>query len=158
MIVWRPAGAYWIPYNYQHVSSQGMDASLKFDLRNGIFKYHSSLNVTLSASKTDTYAGVEQGRMLYSPRIISSWENRFSAVVFDLSFGHHFTADRFYDKDSLLEPYQTVGARAGVKLSVWKGKLGMHISVNNLTNTTYELIRLYPMPGRYWSVKMSYEF
>ncbi len=158
MIVWRPAGAYWTAYNYQHVTSHGMDASLKFDLESGIFKYHSSLNVTLNHSKIDTYTGVEQEKMLYSPRIITSWENRFSAGVFDFTLWHHFTADRFYDEDSLLDPYQTVDARAGVKMPVWKGKLGIHITVNNLTNTTYELIRLYPMPGRYWSVKMNYEF
>lgn len=158
MIIWRPAGAYWIPYNYQHVSSQGTDANLKLDFESGIFKYHSSLNLTLNHSKIDTYTGAEQEKMLYSPRIISSWENCFSAGVFDLTVWHHFTADRFYDEDSLLEPYQTVDARAGVKLPVWKGKLGIHITVNNLTNITYEIIRLYPMPGRYWSVKMSYEF
>lgn len=158
MIVWQPAGAYWMAYNYQHVSSQGMDASLKFDFGSGIFKYHSSLNLTLNHSKIDTYTGAEQEKMLYSPRIISSWENRVSAGVFDFNVWHHFTADRFYDEDSLLDPYQTIDARAGVKMPVWKGKLGIHITVNNLTNTTYELIRLYPMPGRYWSVKMSYEF
>jgi vitamin B12 transporter len=158
MIVWQPAGAYWMAYNYQHVRSQGIDASLKFDWESGIIKYHSALNVTLNHSKINTYKGQEQEKMLYSPRIISSWENRFSAGVFDFTVWHHFTADRFYDDDSLLEPYQTVDTRVGVKLPVWKGKLGIHITVNNLTNTTYELIRLYPMPGRYWSVKMSYEF
>jgi len=158
MIIWRPSGAYWMAFNYQHVRSRGIDASLKFDWESGTIKYHSALNVTLNHSKINTYAGPEQEKMLYSPRIISSWENRFSAGVFDFTFWHHFTADRFYDDDSLLEPYQTVDTRAGVKLPVWKGKLGIHITVNNLTNTTYELIRLYPMPGRYWSVKMSYEF
>ena len=158
MIVWRPAGAYWMAFNYQHVRSQGIDARLIFDFESGKFKYHSSLMVTLNHSKTDTYTGAEQEKMLYSPRIITSWENRFSAGIFDFTVWHHFTADRFYDDDSLLEPYQTVDARAGVKIPVWKGKLGVHITFNNLTNITYELIRLYPMPGRYWSVKMGYEF
>lgn len=158
MIVWRPAGAYWMAFNYQHVSSKGMDASLKFDFETGILKCHSSLNLALNHSKIDTYTGSEREKMLYSPRIISSWENSFYAGVFDLTVWHHFTSDRFYDENSLLEPYQTVDVRAGVKIPVWKGKLGIHLNVNNLTNTTYELIRLYPMPGRYWSVKMSYEF
>lgn len=158
MIVWRPASAYWTAYNYQRVRSAGMDGNLLFDLERGQLKYHSSLMVTLNHSKIKTYTGEEHEKMLYSPRIIISWENRFSSGIVDFAVWHHFTADRFYDKDSLLKPYQTVDVQTGVNIPVGKGKLGVHITFNNLTNTIYELVRLYPMPGRYWSVKMNYKF
>jgi outer membrane cobalamin receptor len=158
MIVWHPAGAYWLADNYQHVRSTGMDANFLFDVERERWKYHASFMVTLNRSVIKTYSGEEQKIMLYSPRIITSWENHFSTGIFDFTVWHHFTADRFYDENALLDPYQIFNVQTGVKVPIWKGKLGMYITVSNLTNTAYELIRLYPMPGRYWSVKMSYAF
>lgn len=158
MIVWLPSGAYWMAKNYHRVSTAGMDANILFDLQHKRLKYHSSLMVTLNRSVIKNDSDAAQEKMLYSPRVITSWENRFSRGIFDFTFWHHFTADRFYGDNSLLAPYQIFNIRTGVKIPVWKGKLGMHFTVNNLTNTTYELVRLYPMPGRYWSVKMSYTF
>ncbi len=158
MIVWLPSGAYWMAKNYYGVRTAGMDANLLFDLQHKRLKYHSSFMVTLKHSVIKTDSGEVQEKMLYSPRVISSWENRFSRGIFDFSLWHHFTADRFYGENSLLAPYQIFNIRAGAIIPVSKGKLGIHFTVNNLTNTTYELIRLYPMPGRNWSVKMSYTF
>lgn len=158
MIVWRPDGAYWTALNYQCVRSGGMDGNLLFDLTSGRFKYHSSLMVMLNRSAIKTKTSEEHEKMLYSPGIISSWRNQFSAGIIDLAINHHFTADRFYEENALLEPYQTIDMLAGIRIPAGKGKLGIHVSVNNLTNKTYELIRLYPMPGRYWSVKINYTY
>lgn len=158
MIVWRPAGAYWEADNYQSVRSAGMDGSLTFSLREGRFNYHSSAEVMLNRADINTNTTGESERMLYSPRIITSWENRFSEGIFDFSVNHHFTADRFYDDNSLLKPYHTIDVQTGIKVPVNKLTMALHIAVNNLTNSTYELIRLYPMPGRYWSIKAGCSF
>lgn len=158
MIVWRPAGEYWTAKNYQNVRAAGMDASLVLNMQQERLKYHSSLKLTLNRSVIKNPIGDDEEKMLYSPRVITSWENRFSVSIIDFTVWHHFTADRFYDDNSLLAPYQTLDIQTGVKVPLGKGILGMHITANNITNTTYELIRLYPMPGRYWSVKMSYTF
>jgi outer membrane cobalamin receptor len=157
MIVWRPDGAYWTAKNYQRVRSGGMDGNLLFDLIRGRYKYHSSLKVMLNRSGIKTYTGNHE-KMLYSPGIITSWENKFSAGIIDLTISHHFTADRFYEENSLLKPYQTIDMQTGIRIPVGKGKLGIHFTVNNLTNASYELIRLYPMPGRYWSVKINHSY
>ncbi|NLO03175.1 MAG: TonB-dependent receptor, partial [Bacteroidales bacterium] len=105
-----------------------------------------------------SYVPGEHEKMLYSPRIITLWENSLSAGIFDFVVDHHFTADRFYNDNSLLKPYQVLNAKSGVKIPAGNGHLGIHLTVNNLTNTTYELIRLYPVPGRYWSVRINYSF
>jgi vitamin B12 transporter len=158
MIVWRPDGAYWVAKNYQSVGSAGMDGNLIFDIQYRKLKHHSSVRLMLNKSKIRTDIPGEFEKMLYSPRIITSWENRFSTGIFDFIINHHFTADRFYDNNSLLKPYQTVDVSSGVKLPVRAATLGVYIAANNLTNTTYEVIRLYPMPGRYWSVKIFYSY
>jgi len=114
--------------------------------------------ITLNRAKYRTDGSNEEKVMLYSPRIITAWENRVSIGIVDFAVWHHFTADRFYDDNALLAPYQTIDLQCGAKIPVGKGKLGVSATVYNLTNTTYELVRLYPMPGRYWSVKMNYAF
>ncbi len=158
IIVWRPAGAYWTAKNYHKVVTAGMDANVIVDMQRGVWKYHSSLMLTLNRSVIKNPSGAGEEKMVYSPRVITSWENKLSVSIVDFTVWHHFTADRFYDDDSLLDPYQTMDIQTGVNIPVGKGKLGVHITVNNLTNTTYELIRLFPMPGRYWATKMSYTF
>ncbi|MEA1886142.1 MAG: TonB-dependent receptor [Bacteroidota bacterium] len=161
MIAWYPDGVYWVTSNYQRVRSAGMDANLLFDLERERWQYHSSFMVTLNRSVVNNYLDDQERIMLYSPRIITSWENRFSVGILDFTLWHHFTADRFYDfydENAVLDPYQTFDLQTGIKIPVWKGELGIYVTVNNVTDTSYELIRLYPMPGRYWSVKMNYGF
>ena len=158
MIVWRPAGANWTAKNYQKVRSFGMESKLLFDTQWQRCQYHSSAMVTLNRAKYRTDSSNEEKVMLYSPRIITAWENRVSIGIVDFAVWHHFTADRFYDDNALLAPYQTIDIQCGAKLPVGKGNLGISATVYNLTNTTYELIRLYPMPGRYWSAKINYAF
>lgn len=158
MIVWRPAGIYWTAMNHQKVYSAGMDGKLILEMKHRKLKYRSALNLMLNRSDVQSYVPGEHEKMLYSPRIITSWENSLSAGIFDFVVDHHFTADRFYDDSSLLKPYQVLDMKSGVKIPVGNGHLGIHLTVNNLTNTTYELIRLYPVPGRYWSVRINYSF
>jgi len=158
MIVWRPAGTYWEAENYQRVHTAGVDAKLLFVTKQKHWQYNSSLMLTLNRSMVKTDSGEKEEVMIYSPRVITAWENRFTVGIIDLTLCHHFTADRFYDDNALLDPYQTIDVQTGVKIPFLKGNLGMHVNIYNLTNTTYELIRLYPMPGRYWSAKISYAF
>jgi vitamin B12 transporter len=158
MIAWRPSGVYWSVINYQRMHSVGMDAKLLFDIQRRHWYYHSSLMLTLNRAMTQTNSGDKEKVMTYSPRVITAWENSFTVGIWDFSIWHHFTADRFYDDNALLAPYQTIDILAGAKIPVGKGKLGVHATIYNLTNTTYELVRLYPMPGRYWTTKLSYSF
>ncbi|MBN1387943.1 MAG: TonB-dependent receptor [Bacteroidales bacterium] len=157
MIVWRPSTSFWVAENYKHVNTAGMDAKALFEIKNERWNYHSSFMLTLNHPVVKTGSGNQQV-MLYSPPVITSWENKISTGIFDFTLWYHFTADRYYDDDSLLDSYHLFNVQAGVNIPVWKGELGFHVTVNNLTNTTYELIRLYPMPGHYLSVKMNYTF
>lgn len=157
MIAWHPSATYWIAENYYHTSTAGLDAKIVLDMDGGALKYHSSFMAALSHSYVKNSDGDEE-LMLYSPPVITSWENRLSAGIFDFTLWHNFTSVRYYDNDSRLDSYHLFNASAGVKIPVWKGKLGIHLTVDNLAGQAYELIRLYPMPGRYWSVKMNYTF
>ncbi len=158
MIVWRPAGAFWSPENYQEVRSAGVDLSAGFTMEHERIRLSSKLKVNLNHSVANKADGQEKITMLYSPLFISSWKNSLAAGIFDLEVTHGFTSARHYSNDRLLDPCNMVDIRTGINVKAGKGKIGIHLSCNNVTNTIYELIRLYPMPGRYWSAKINYEF
>lgn len=158
MIVWRPAGAFWSPENYQEVRSAGVDLSAGFTMEHERIRLSSKLKVNLNHSVANKADGQERITMLYSPLFITSWKNSLAAGIFDLEVTHGFTSSRHYSNDRLLDPCNMVDIRTGINVKAGKGKIGMHLSCNNVTNTIYELIRLYPMPGRYWSAKINYEF
>ena len=158
MIVWRPAGAFWSPENYQEVRSAGVDLSAGFTMEHERIRLSSKLKVNLNHSVANKADGQEKITMLYSPLFITSWKNSLAAGIFDLEVTHGFTSSRHYSNDRLLDPCNMVDIRTGINVKAGKGKIGIHLSCNNVTNTIYELIRLYPMPGRYWSAKINYEF
>ena len=158
MIVWRPTGAFWSPENYQEVRSAGVDLSAGFTMEHERIRLSSKLKVNLNHSVANKADRQEKITMLYSPLLITSWKNSLAAGIFDLEVTHGFTSARHYSNDRLLDPCNMVDIRTGVNIKAGKGKIGIHLSCNNVTNTIYELIRLYPMPGRYWSAKINYEF
>lgn len=158
MIVWRPAGSYWMPRNYQRVRSVGLEANVLLDTRFHAWSYRSSVQLTLNRSLYQTGPEKKEQVMLYSPRVITNWKNQLQVGVMDFTLWHHFTADRFYDENALLKPYQTMDFQLGTKIPLRKGTLGTYATVYNMLDTTYELIRLYPIPGRYWTAKINYAF
>ncbi|NLE36148.1 MAG: TonB-dependent receptor [Bacteroidales bacterium] len=158
MIVWRPGGAFWSPVNYQEVRSAGLDLSASFTTEHEKIRFSSTLRAGLNHSVANVAAGSESLTMLYSPLLITSWKNSLAAGIFEIEVTHSFTSERHFSDDRLLDPYSLVDIRAGANIPAGKGKIGIHISCNNATNTIYELIRLYPMPGRYWAAKIDFNY
>jgi len=158
MIVWRPGGAFWSPVNYQEVRSAGMDFSAAFALEHERLKYSSAVKAGMNYSVANEADALESITMLYSPLLIASWKNSLVVGMLDIEVTYCYTSERHYSDERMLDPYNLADIRAGVNIPAGKGKVGIHITCNNVTNTTYELIRLYPMPGRYWSAKIDYEF
>ncbi len=158
MIVWRPDGAYWVAKNYQNVNSEGIELVLKFDLKQQRWRANSSVKMTLNRSTYKAENNISNETMLYSPLVIASWENKVESGLFDFKLRYHFTSGRYYAEDRRLDQYYLIDAAAGANIPVGNGKLGIHVEADNITNTTYELVRLYPMPGRYWTIKLDYTF
>lgn len=158
MIVWRPGGAFWSPVNYQEVRSAGIDLSACFKIEHERIKYSSAVKAGLNHPVASEADGTESITMLYSPLLIASWKNSLTAGLFDFEVTYCFTSERHYSDERLLDQYGLADIRVGADIPAGKGKFGIHFSCNNVTRTTYELIRLYPMPGRYWSAKIDYEF
>jgi hypothetical protein len=135
-----------------------MDFSAAFALEHERLKYSSAVKAGMNYSVANEADALESITMLYSPLLIASWKNSLVVGMLDIEVTYCYTSERHYSDERMLDPYNLADIRAGVNIPAGKGKVGIHITCNNVTNTTYELIRLYPMPGRYWSAKIDYEF
>jgi len=158
MIVWKPSSAYWTAQNYQKVNSKGAEINLKFatcyDKINYISRLNANFNHSVIAETQNPDDPLNGHTMPYSPRIITSWYNAVTYKQFGCELWHHFTADRYVDETMQLDPYQTfsMSLYGGFNLSQFNIKLSAQC--DNLFDENYELIRLYPMPGRTYTFRI----
>lgn len=158
MIVWKPTSAYWTAQNYQKVNSQGAEISLKFatcyDKVNYISRLNSNFNHSVIAETQNPNDPLNGHTMPYSPRIITSWYNAVTYKQFGCELWHHFTADRYVDETIQLDPYQTFSASLYGGFGISKVNIKLSAQCDNLFDTSYELIKLYPMPGRTYTFRI----
>jgi len=158
MIVWKPSSAYWTAQNYQKVNSKGAEINLKFatcyDKVNYISRLNANFNHSVIAETQNPNDPLNGHTMPYSPRIITSWYNAVTYKQFGCELWHHFTADRYVDETLQLDPYQTfsMSLYGGFNLSQFNIKLSAQC--DNMFDENYELIRLYPMPGRTYTFRI----
>lgn len=92
----------------------------------------------------------------FSPNKLSFWLNYRWKMVSISAFVE--SVDKLYygsDTSTELEPYTLIGAKVQAKLI---DHLMLALSIENMTDTEYEILKDYPMPGRTFFSKLSYEF
>ncbi len=158
MIAWVPSGTFWAPQNHQVVNTKGADAGLIYDGSTGSLKYGSKINLMFNRAVSSADGEDTVEKILYSPFLTAFWELSLSYGLFDFSVRNHFASGRLYDRTHTLDPYYTADIQAGLQVPAGNGKAGISLIAYNVTGATYELIRLYPMPGPWLSLKLSYKF
>jgi len=158
MILWRPSGTYWTAQNHNLIKSAGIETGLKSEIKHDKWNLTSELKVIFNRSVAVSDNSNSNERMLYSPAISSFAETTFSTGLIAITVNQHFASERYYDESHSLDPYYLADIITGIKIKAGPGKMGFYGIINNITGTTYELIRLYPMPGRYFSLKINYSF
>lgn len=157
MIVWRPGAGYWSPKNYQQVFSKGLEVDSKLQLTRGNWQHLTILSANLNHSlvnKTYDSSDLEGKTMSYSPRTITSLNHTSKYKVTGIEIWHKFTSDRFTTSRDLMEPFNLFGARAFTSINIQGLKLGASFAIDNLLDETYELVELYPLPGRTYQFKI----
>lgn len=152
-IVWVPSsGTFWSPKNISDATSRGAEAEAAWTGLNGALRI--SLNGTLThVVKTSAdYPGdpTEGKRLIYEP------EETFNAVAegrcgpFNLLFRHSWISYRYTTEvnDRFLPAYSLESAAVRFTLPVSPFNASLKAEVNNLFNTSYQVIALYPMPLR----------
>ena len=152
-IVWLPvSGTFWSPRNIAAVKSRGWEAEAEWTGLEGAL--HVAVNATwtdVTKTSADFSGDPSEGkRLIYEP------PQTFNAVVdggagpVRVLFRHSWFAYRYTTEinDRFLPSYavESVAVRFSLGDAPWRA--AVKAEVNNLFNTSYQVIALYPMPLR----------
>lgn len=160
-IIWIPKGNIWSPENIRQVHNKGIEYAFNADyqLGNWTFEAQGNYNWTRAINQTnisenDRSAG---NQLPYTPI------HKFQSLIgvkrgwIHSYLNYHFTGARFeaMDNISYLTPYALwdwgfrIGEIHALKI---KGSLGFQL--NNVFNTSYQVLRLRAMPGRNYQINI----
>jgi len=154
-IVWLPQPSFWAPQNIQEVNNQGLEIFLNSDIPLSVGLLQLTANHAWNATqimKTGDARGANIGNQLpYTPAHKSQATARLKNNSMGYFINTHRIGTRFIsmDNQASLDPYLLVDLGIDRKWSLGKkleGSVGFQ--VNNIWNTSYEVLRLRPMPGR----------
>jgi len=154
-IQWIPISGVFSPQNLKEVRNRGLDASIGYDKRFGSIILGLNLGYVFTESitlKSDLPNDASVGKQLiYVP------EHRFSGVFnvvykkFQLLYNVGFTSGVYANADhndlSYLSSFWLHNLEINFRIENKKTRLKLNFAVLNFTNTDYQTIKNYPMPG-----------
>lgn len=162
MIMWTPCGAVWHPLNTAQAVLQGLEFSLEQTHKTTINKtiaFSNKLQVNINnphitktydtTSTTTNQENESVGHVLYYvPRYAIHFQPRISYGNWECSFFVNYESERYYNLEKTLDSYITFDARLQRKFVLKHLQIVTSFIAQNITNTVYEQIRSYPLPGR----------
>lgn len=166
MIMWRPQGAVWHPYNTAQAVLQGIECSLSNTYTTNAIQIQSKIGYNLSNPHiTKTYTDEESdeciGHILYYvPRTTIHFSNNMERKSWLLSVVFNYESKRYYTITKALDAYYTIDLAIKKSFTIktpaiirnFKGCVITQI--RNITDVRYEQIRSYPLPGRYYEISL----
>ena len=153
----------WTNINVGKVEMLGLDATLslthRFNQRHslvvsGSYSYQQAENKTNSESpnygKQIAYVPLHSGSASVGYR--NPWVDIvLHATATSMRYGNneHYTGTD-------IEDYQDLGLALSHSFPVGKSRLDLRLDLKNLLDKQYEIVRMYPMPGRSWQATMKF--
>ena len=159
-IIWKPTQyQYWAPENVALVFSRGIEFSLKtimdFHVTKIIFQSNYNLSRTTNESKQLTYIPVHTFNM-YSGVIYKGYQ---------LYYSLNYTGKRYTQTDneeenpeSILDPYFLNDISVSKEFNLENTAIDLRFAIYNLFDKDYQVILSRPMPGRNYSVILTFSF
>lgn len=154
-IVAFPSTYVWKMVNFGKVEAKGLDATVgtELDVARG-FGLAASATLTLQDAKDKTEGSATYGSQLpYTPKTSGGLSAMLSTPWINIGYtatgqGKRYSLaqnTRQYQLDAYMEHSLSLSRQLNVKRV---GELTLQITLHNLTNKQYEIIKCYPMPGR----------
>ncbi len=161
-IRWVPDDGYWHAENVDRMSSRGIENSIlirrQWDEKH-FLALHAEYHYT-HATELDGEGHSRESR--YVPRHAATLQIRAHAGIFFAGLYQHYFSRRYTttDNDPLyaLPAYQLTHLIAGINVAGEKLTYRLQFETENLFNTSYQVVRSYPMPGRAFYLKMNILF
>lgn len=164
-IEWAPgADGIFIPFNLKKVWSRGASVSSawhwKYGQWNGVLSgNYQYVKVTNQA----VYAGepaILHHQLIYTPNHSAALSIKAERHRFSVAYLHQFTGPRFVTSDNLqtLQGFQTGNLMCNYSFPFKKARFSFGLRLQNVWNTTYQVLQYRPMPGRGWRMEGSMAF
>jgi vitamin B12 transporter len=164
-IIWLPQGSFWTPRNLMEVWSRGMETSwnLNYTKKKFFIQAGVGTNYTLATSMkplSENDQSVDQ-QLIYVPMYSGNGNLLIRYRQFELNYTLSYTGYRYVSSDhySYLNPYWLHNSFVSY---VFEERNKMTIRLNgaldNITNTTYQIVQSRPMPLRGFRLGASITF
>jgi hypothetical protein len=146
----------WIASNFKSVEMKQLEGvvSWKSKLRGGWLNLTSRTEWTSTTAKNIGSPGVFD--MVYTPRVRSSASAQYTHKSWSLLLSDTFVSKRFTDEGNTnfyaLPSFYLLNASVNKEWQFNKNKLSLQFEVQNITNTQYQWLRGYALPGRVYSI------
>ena len=165
-ILWTPSYGIWTPDNIQQVWSRGFESEtrLTVPITNFIIQFRNSFAYTKSTNESDlAITDTRKGKQLiYVPIFKNSFTTSVSFKKINLGVIYNYTSWSFITSDNsdYLNPYHLFDSYAAFHFNIPKSKSTVSINarINNIFNTTYQVVASRPMPLRNYQLTLTYTF
>lgn len=171
MIMWVPPGIYvtdtnsfWTSRNIQAVWSRGLEATFKATkkIRDFNFRISAMYNYVVSTNqKSKSPNDYSVGKQLIYVPVYSAQGNfTVSYKKNHLSYVHTYTGNRFTstDNSTIIHGYQLGNLTLNGNLSLGKTMIDLYLKINNIWDTSYQVVLWQAMPGRNFQTGVSLMF
>jgi iron complex outermembrane receptor protein len=160
-ILWQPdASGLFRPGNLRKVWSRGMEGVLKWTHQWQGLKGAYSGRIQWSATTLEAVyhgsEGILGGQLAYTARFSSSQNFRLTYKETSVAYLHQITGKRPDVVGNTL-PGFSLGTLF-ISQRLFRSRFQADFRLENIWNTSYEVFRFRPMPGRSWSIGMAYRW
>ena len=155
----------WSMMNIGLVSIAGIDSKAAVELAFAE-KYGLSLDATYTFQRaldiTDENSKTYRNQIPYTPEHSLSASAYFTNPIVDFGYNLIYVGDRYQLAENkleyLLEGYMDQNVTLAKRIPLRYGALKLQAQVLNIFDVQYEVVKSYPMMGRNYKIKMTYEF
>ncbi|MFY8027760.1 MAG: TonB-dependent receptor plug domain-containing protein [Bacteroidia bacterium] len=152
-IIWLPNGNFWSPQNLMEVWSRGAETNTSFELKKDKIKLFSNFKTSYVLSENSTSllksdASLNK-QLIYIPMYAGQLNYGITYCKATLILNHTYTGYRYTSSDhsQYLEPYFLHNLSLAYQLNFKKVSIDLQFQINNLANTSYQVLAARPMPG-----------
>ena len=154
-IIWVPGSSFWSPINLQTSEANGIEFEIQTKWQLNKFAFHFR-----SSYEFGTSVGEEGHQLIYTPQQqgVASLEVKFEN--FTLNYNHRLIGKVYTltDNSAMINPYQLAFVKVAYNLSAKNIDIRLYSNINNIWNTSYQVILSRPMPGIHLETGMAISF
>jgi outer membrane cobalamin receptor len=154
----------WFPENLRNVERKGIEVSIKNTYQFHDITFINNLNYQYVRAENKTaYSQNDNSKnkqLIYVPENLINGSVSIIYMKYGLHFFYNFVDKRYTTSSNTdyLEAYQLFNVKCGRSFNVNQNNINLQLGVSNFTNQNYQIVSGKPMPQRFFSFTLKYQF